>query len=40
MIRGANRQELFHDDEDRLRFLETLFKEKVRNEGIGLVPYE
>jgi|LSQX01.1.fsa_nt_gb REP element-mobilizing transposase RayT len=24
MIRGANRQEIFHDEEDRLRFLETL----------------
>ena len=30
MLRGANRQEIFHDDEDCVRFLETLdrFKKK------------
>ena len=30
IIRGANRQEIFHDDEDRVRFLETLEKYKDR----------
>ncbi|KJS19221.1 MAG: transposase [Clostridiaceae bacterium BRH_c20a] len=29
MIRGANRQEIFHDDKDRLRFLDTLNKVKT-----------
>lgn len=28
MLRGANRQEIFHDDQDRLRFLETLDRYK------------
>lgn len=28
IIRGANRQEIFHDDEDRTRFLETFEKYK------------
>ncbi|MGN7479184.1 transposase [Solibacillus silvestris] len=28
MIRGANRQEIFHDEEDRYQFLETLKKYK------------
>lgn len=28
MIRGANKQEIFHDDEDRLRLLETLMRYK------------
>lgn len=32
MIRGANRQEFFHDDEDRLRFLEILLNVKIRSE--------
>ncbi|MFZ5945816.1 MAG: hypothetical protein ACOYVD_17125 [Bacillota bacterium] len=33
MIRGANRQEIFHDDEeDNLRFLETLNKIKATSE--------
>lgn len=32
MIRGANRQEIFHDDEDRLRFLDTLNKVKITSE--------
>ncbi|WP_330571508.1 transposase [Serpentinicella alkaliphila] len=31
IIRGANRQEIFHDDEDCLRFLETLEKYKVKS---------
>lgn len=32
ILRGANRQEIFHDDEDCLRFLETLerYKEKSK----------
>jgi len=31
ILRGANRQEIFHDEEDNLRFLETLEKyKKVR----------
>lgn len=29
MLRGANRQEIFHDDEDCIRFLDTLFKYKT-----------
>ena len=29
IIRGANRQEIFHDEEDKLRFLETLKKYKT-----------
>lgn len=32
MIRGVNRQEIFHDDEDRLRFLGTLNKIKVASQ--------
>lgn len=32
MIRGANRQEIFHDIEDNLRFLETLNKIKTMSE--------
>lgn len=28
MLRGANKQEIFHDDEDRLRFLETMDRYK------------
>ena len=32
MIRGANRQEIFHDDEDNLRILETLNKIKATSE--------
>ncbi|SNS31423.1 REP element-mobilizing transposase RayT [Anaerovirgula multivorans] len=32
MIRGANRQEMFHDDEDRKRFLETLKRYIVKVE--------
>jgi putative transposase len=28
MLRGANRQEIFHDDEDNIRFLETLARYK------------
>lgn len=32
MIRGANKQELFHDDEDRLRFLWIFNKVKARSE--------
>jgi len=32
MVRGANRQEIFHDDEDNLRFLETLNKIKTTSE--------
>ncbi|AOT71872.1 transposase [Geosporobacter ferrireducens] len=30
MIRGANRQEIFHDEEDRSRFLELLNKYKIK----------
>jgi len=32
MLRGANRQEIFHDDEDCLKFLETLEKYKKQTE--------
>ncbi len=32
MLRGANRQEIFHDDEDCVRFLETLDKYKKKSE--------
>lgn len=28
MLRGANRQEIFHDDADRLRFMETVKRYK------------
>ncbi len=35
IIRGANRQEIFHDDEDRIRFLETLERYK-RKAGIKI----
>ena len=31
MLRGANRQEIFHDDEDNIRFLETL--ERYKNKS-------
>lgn len=30
IVRGANRQEIFHDEEDRKRFLDTLFKYKTK----------
>jgi putative transposase len=30
MIRGANRQEIFHDDEDCIKFLDTLKKYKMK----------
>lgn len=29
MLRGANRQEIFHDDEDCIKFLETIDKYKT-----------
>ncbi|MDF2524712.1 MAG: hypothetical protein K0R31_2353 [Clostridiales bacterium] len=32
MLRGANRQEIFHDEEDCLRFLETLERYKKKGE--------
>ncbi|TYQ15928.1 UNVERIFIED_CONTAM: REP element-mobilizing transposase RayT [Acetivibrio alkalicellulosi] len=32
ILRGANRQEIFHEDEDRIRFLETLEKYKNKAE--------
>lgn len=32
IIRGANRQEIFHDDQDCLRFLETLERYKSKTE--------
>jgi REP element-mobilizing transposase RayT len=32
MLRGANRQEIFHDDEDCQRFVETLERYKKKNE--------
>ncbi|ABR46355.1 protein of unknown function DUF1568 [Alkaliphilus metalliredigens QYMF] len=32
MIRGANRQEIFHDEQDCLRFLEILDRYKVKTE--------
>jgi len=30
--KGANRQEIYHDDEDRKRFLEILMKNKIKQE--------
>ena len=32
MLRGANRQEIFHDTQDNARFLETLKKYKIESE--------
>jgi REP element-mobilizing transposase RayT len=32
MLRGTNRQEIFHDDEDSIRFLETLERYKKKSE--------
>ena len=32
ILRGANRREIFHDDEDYMRFLETLEKYKKKTE--------
>ncbi|KGX86658.1 REP-associated tyrosine transposase [Pontibacillus marinus] len=32
IVRGANRQEIFHKEEDRLRFLETLKRYKIEND--------
>lgn len=32
MLRGANRQEIFHDDEDCLSFLDVLLKYKLKTE--------
>lgn len=32
ILRGANRQEIFHDDKDRIRFLETLVRYKSESE--------
>ena len=31
ILRGANRQEIFHDDEDKVRFLETLYRYKEKS---------
>ena len=31
ILRGANRQEIFHEDEDKIRFLETLDRYKKEN---------
>ena len=31
ILRGANKQEIFHDDEDKLRFLETLDRYKGKS---------
>ncbi|MGD6875668.1 transposase [Bacillus infantis] len=35
IVRGANRQEIFHDEEDRIKFLDSLRKYKRRT-GIKL----
>jgi len=32
MLRGANRQEIFHDDDDCIKFLDTLKKYKMKTE--------
>lgn len=32
IVRGANRQEIFHDEEDRMKFLDVLQKYKTRSE--------
>ncbi len=32
MLRGTGRQEIFHDDEDRLKFLETLVRYRERHQ--------
>ncbi|MFC0272261.1 transposase [Metabacillus herbersteinensis] len=32
MLRGANRQEIFHDDEDSINFLDTIEKYKIKSE--------
>ncbi|WP_342039381.1 transposase [Gracilibacillus kekensis] len=32
MLRGANKQEIFHDDEDNMRFLDTIIKYKKQLE--------
>ncbi|WP_223292450.1 transposase [Salipaludibacillus neizhouensis] len=32
MLRGANKQEIFHDDEDCMTFLETVEKYKIKSE--------
>ena len=32
ILRGANKQEFFHSDEDKIRFLDTLLKYKLRTE--------
>ncbi len=38
MLRGINRQNIFHNDEDCLRFIETLQKVKV-NDNYSLIAY-
>jgi putative transposase len=32
ILRGANRQEIFHDDEDCIKFLDTIEKYKMKSE--------
>lgn len=32
MLRGANRQEIFHDDEDCIKFIEVIEKVKIKTE--------
>ncbi|WP_335871153.1 transposase [Bacillus sp. 2205SS5-2] len=32
IVRGANRQEIFHDEEDRMKFLDTWNKYKIKTE--------
>ena len=38
ILRGVNRLDIFHDDEDRARFLDTLLR-FAREDGIGIVAY-
>ena len=38
ILRGVNRLEIFHDDEDRTRFLDTLLR-FAREDSIGIVSY-
>ena len=38
ILRGVNRLEIYHDDEDRARFLDTLLR-FAREDGIGIVAY-
>ena len=35
MLRGINKQMIFEDDEDKIKFLETLKEQQTKGQGLG-----